>query len=236
MLCTEYTLVNDSDECVVASPLYCNCWTCDICAPRRKRRLMSQGFRGKPDIFITLTCNPAWFHSPAERAQALAHAWRKVVRLAKKRYHYKTIPYLCVFEATKKGEPHLHILARCAWLDQKWLAEIMTRLVGAPVCWVTRVKNKKRAAYYVSKYCGKDPHRFPLTKRYWQTRDYEVEPMKEDPNAPELNGHWWIAQQSHYRFCEDYQRMGYRMEQYRSHTLFYPHDPPSFGPRSSVTR
>jgi len=126
-------------------------------------------------MFITLTVNPAWGHGPVYRARALARAWRIIRKRACRKYKYKTIPFLAVFERTKKGEPHLHIIARCKWLGQRWLSDQMKELMDAPIVDVRRVTGRRKVASYVTKYIGKDPERFGTCKRYWASTVWEEE-------------------------------------------------------------
>lgn len=93
---------------------------------------------------------------------------RPLVTLAEAR-----LPYLAVVEATKRGEPHLHILSRLRWVDQKWLSRQASKLLGAPVVDVRRCTSRSSVALYVAKYIGKAPHRFATVKRYWSTRSWE---------------------------------------------------------------
>ena len=191
----------------------CRSWGCDECQPRRKKQLIALARSGKPDTFITLTVNPATNIDPARRARALARAWPKVVKAAKRKYGYKSIPYLCVFEATKRGEPHLHILCRVKWIDQRWLSSMMRELIGAPIVDIRRVRSTDQAAHYISKYVGKEPGHFNSCKRYWRTQDYElvkyvVEPIEGD----------WTATWTYYAWSLDamrgmYQFLGYQFEE-----------------------
>ena len=82
-------------------------------------------------------------------------------------------PYLVVFEATPNGWPHLHILARVPWISQKWLAEQMQDLMESPVCWIRRVADDGRIAFYITKYIGKGSEKFGTLKRYWTTTNWE---------------------------------------------------------------
>ena len=83
------------------------------------------------------------------------------------------LPYLAVFEATKNGAPHLHIIARVPWLGQNWLSIQMDEIMSSPICWIERVANDGRIAYYISKYVGKQSERFGNCKRYWSTLNWE---------------------------------------------------------------
>ncbi len=192
MLCSEGTAVNHGPGKVQAVTLKCRSWGCELCQPDRKKQLVASATGGKPTLFITLTASPASGDSPASRARALAKAWPKVVKAAKKKYGYSEIPYLCVFEATKKGEPHLHILVRCKWISQKWLSAIMENLTKSPIVDVRAVKNPKLIARYLAKYVGKEPHRFATCKRYWSTRSWRlVKWTHDDADAGWYDG-WQI--------------------------------------------
>ncbi len=193
--------------------LRCKSWGCDLCQPQRKKQLVALIKSGKPNTFITLTVNPETGTSPASRARALARAWPRLVKAAKRKYGYKTIPYVCVFEATENGEPHLHILCRVKWIDQHWMSRQMAEYIKAPICDIRRVRSADQAAYYISKYVGKEPGHFKSSKRYWRTQDYELVKYV----APTIDGDWnatWTyyawsldALRSMYEFC------GYEFEE-----------------------
>ena len=169
MLCSEASLVNHGFAKIRAVTLRCRSWGCELCQPMRRGQLMKLGRDGAPTTFITLTVSKKSGTDPEARARALVDAWRQVVKRAKKEYGYRSIPYMAVFEATKAGEPHLHILARVKWIDQRWLSRQLDQLIGAPICDIRRVKSAKQAAHYVAKYVGKAPGKFGTCKRYWTT-------------------------------------------------------------------
>jgi hypothetical protein len=212
MLCTEYTVVNIDADTIVAQPLYCKCWHCDTCAPRRKSQLTAQAHAGKPDTFITLTVNPYMYHSPDERAKNLAHAWQKAVKRIKRKYRLKSLPFIAVFEKTKRGEPHLHILCRSKWIDQKWLSDTMREFINAPVVDIRRVKDRSTAAKYITKYLAKDPEKFKGTKRYWQTRDYQIVDDPEAKEDPVPGGRWEIREMVFEQYCEVLELNGYDVD------------------------
>ncbi len=172
MLCSEWSLVKREPYKKTVTPLYCNCWHCEECAPRRKARLIAEAQAGNPNIFITLTSRRIEGHSPDAAARKLAWAWRIVRGEYLKAHGKKSLPFLAVFERTKKGWPHLHIVGRAKWVDQKWLSGRMGALIGAPFVWVERLTSKDKVANYITKYIGKNPERFEGTKRYWRSLDY----------------------------------------------------------------
>jgi hypothetical protein len=180
VLCREMSLVkrgtpSEFCETMEVKALTCKCWTCEYCAPRRRSQLRALAHRGKPNTFLTLTVNPSYGDGPDHRAQELRKALVYLRRAARKKYGYERIPFLAVFERTKRGEPHLHILLRVQWLDQKWISAIMKERMDAPIVDIRRVKGEKEAAAYVSKYVGKDPVAFKGCKRYWRSQDWDYE-------------------------------------------------------------
>lgn len=105
------------------------------------------------------------------------HFYRRKIHRIAKREDQKQKPvssYLWVIEATQNGWPHMHILWRGRYIPQQWLSEQLAELLGSPVCDIRRVRDRAAAAGYVSKYCGKNPHKFGTTKRYSQTRNYQL--------------------------------------------------------------
>lgn len=171
------------------NPLKCKRWTCPECKHSRSSRLRHEAHRGLPNTFLTLTVNPKWGVSKDHRARSLKEAWTRIHRKAKKEQHKEELEYLCVFEVTKAGEPHLHVLCRSSWIDQKWLSDQMKAEMDAPIVDIRRVNNPKKAATYVAKYVSKQPEKFPGTKRYWRSLHYFCLPKEEweDP-LPDCKG------------------------------------------------
>ncbi len=226
MLCSEASLVNKGWDGVQAVSLRCRAWTCPLCRDDRRKQLIALALAGQPDKFITLTVNPAWGESPYQRARALADAWRTVVRLAKTKYGLKALPYLCVFEACESGEPHLHILARVKWISHSWLRAQMKRLINAPIVEIEQVKNKKKLAYYISKYIGKDPQRFESCKRYWCTRDYQLTTYEPEPPEGRWDTGWNLVRTPLRALADEWRDQGLVVEQSRHRLLCLWHGPP----------
>ena len=196
ILCSELTLVNPGDGETRYISLRCRAWTCEHCQPIRQRQLIALAQSGNPTTFITLTCKVSESGCPASRARALVHAWRAVVKRAKKKYGYERIPFLAVFEATKRGEPHLHILARVPWIDQRWLSAQMDELLSSPIVDIRRVRSARQVAGYVAKYVGKAPHRFDTCKRYWSTRDWDQSDYERDDQGGRWSDLWYVTHKS----------------------------------------
>ncbi len=166
MFCSEFALVKYSEPTRLVIPLKCRCWTCDDCRPARKARLEAEARAGAPTLFITLTSRRREGWCPDRAARLLVTAWRTVRAEYLKKHGKDSLHFLAVFEAYDSGWPHLHIVARGGWLDQRWLSKRMGALIGAPIVDVRRVKSPGQIAAYVSKYIGKNPHRFKGVKRY----------------------------------------------------------------------
>ncbi len=219
-------MVNAGWDGLQAVSLLCRSCGCPLCSESRRKQLVALAKSGDPNTFITLTVNPAFGSSPFDRAHRLADAWRVIVRLVKAKYGYTELPYFCVFEATLNGEPHLHILARVKWISQKWLSEQMKRLMLAPVVDIRRVKNKNKLAYYISKYCGKEPHRFQTCKRYWTTRDYELTRFEPEPQPGRWHRHWQLEKVHIGQLADDWRSQGYEVTDTRHRVLAWAQGPP----------
>lgn len=90
------------------------------------------------------------------------------------RLHDDRLEYLVVVEAHVSGMPHLHILCRSAWIGQQWLSMQMLDLLDSPVVFVQRVSARSQVNAYIAKYCGKCAHKFGNTKRYWESKGYQL--------------------------------------------------------------
>lgn len=172
--CRNWTVVKRRSHRIDLHPLKCRCWTCDECAPDRKRRLVAEVSGGQPNRFITLTSRRREGLSPDAAARELSHAWRNAAKRLARKLGVGKIEFLAVFEETKLGWPHLHITYRGPWIDQRWLSATMGELIDSPVVHIRAVDNPGRAGGYVAKYIAKSPQRFEGCKRYWKSRGYEL--------------------------------------------------------------
>jgi len=212
MLCSEFQLVKGSGDTEDYKPLPCNRWSCDYCAPRRKRLLCDLAASGHPNKLLTITVNAAIGQSPTHRRELLHDAWKRLVKqiirqfalapdrrwrltgktrqptMARRIARAATLTpagaitelhYMAFLERTKRGEPHLHILLRCPFVPQDWIAERMAALASSPVCWIEAVKGTNAAVRYVTKYVTKAPAQFGNAKRYYVSRRWRIDPKPE---------------------------------------------------------
>lgn len=180
MLCTDWTIVKRDRKAIRVKPLFCNSWSCEVCAPRRAAKVSNQLRSGRPTKFLTLTVNPAVGTDPVDRAKRLAEAFRKWIRLLRKDFPDNRVEYYCIFERTKEGEPHLHILGDWPWIDQRDISAFFDLHLEAPVVWIEGIKTVRGASKYVSKYLTKDCTKFGNLKRYFSSRGY-MEPYEREP-------------------------------------------------------
>lgn len=141
---------------------------------------MAEVLSGSPTVFLTLTMRRVDGETAQVAAARLIDAWRRVRREHMVRHKLKKLPFYAVVEATKLGWPHLHIMLRNAWLDQRWLSARMDAMIQSPVVDIRKIDNRGRAAGYVSKYAAKASHKFGTCKRYWCSRDYKLKKVETE--------------------------------------------------------
>jgi len=178
-LCSETTLVKRLPDRIKVITLFCRSWGCPICAPKRAGQVAHDITRGKPTKFLTLTVNPKVFGSPEERADRLATAFRKWIRIQRKRFPAAEVEYYAVFERTKQGEPHLHVAGRWPYIPQREISQFFDAELSAPVVDIQGARTPKGLARYLSKYLSKDCTKFGTLKRYFRSRAWA-------PKRPEL--------------------------------------------------
>ena len=161
----------DGDR-VTVKPFCCRSWGCEACAEARLRQLRAMGIAGTPTTFITLTSRVTKDSTPDWAAMELVKAWRLVRRRLIEQGISKKVEFLAVFEETKKGWPHLHIIARCAYIEQKLLSKWMGELTNSPIVDIRKVRSVAQAVNYVTKYIAKAPKRFAGCKRYWRSKGW----------------------------------------------------------------
>jgi hypothetical protein len=185
-LCTDRTLVNEGPSEGTIATLKCKRWSCPNCLDYNRRQVVAKARDGNPTTFMTLTWNANRRETPDEAARVMKHAWVVLRRRIAKRYAVKNIPFIVVFERTKKGYPHMHILLRAPFIKQEWLSEQMADLIDAPIVDIRAIKDRKHAFWYITKYLGKDLAAFEGCKRWWRSHNYEIE--TEEPYRPFLFG------------------------------------------------
>lgn len=196
MYCGQSSLVKYLTGGREATAIRCRSWLCPDCAPQRQRQLVAEAMAGAPTTFLTVTIRRVEGELPDDAAKRLIDAWRRTRRKWMTLHKVKHLPFLAIVEATKNKWPHLHILLRNVWLDQRWLSAQMLDLINSPVVDIRRIDNPGRAAGYVAKYAGKAAHKFGTCKRYWRSKDYMLKKREARDMAVMDNKHTERDQQS----------------------------------------
>ena len=138
-------------------PLYCRKWDCESCGKHHRRRLRRRLLAGEPNSFLTLTVNPALFESSEDAFRQASLAINRLFKVLRRRYPHAGIQYALVWERTKRGWPHAHILLKAPYLPQALLSREWRRLSGASIVDIRQIRTEGEAAAYVTKYLTKDP-------------------------------------------------------------------------------
>ena len=149
-------------------------------------------------------------------------AWRIVRAEYLKRHGKDSLHFLAVFEATKLGWPHLHIVARAKWVDQRWLSHRMGALIGSPIVDVRAVGNISKRAAYITKYIGKNPHRFAGVKRYWRSLKYLSPDDDQEPEDPPDVPLWIVETMPWTRVVADMVAIGYQADYRKGGAVLRP--------------
>jgi hypothetical protein len=212
MYCQSTTLVKYGQDTREATALRCRSWLCPECAPVRAKQLICDVMRGAPTTFLTLTCRRVEGEHPNTAAKRLIDAWRRARRQWMRRQGIKKLPFFAVVEQTKLGWPHLHIMLRGVWIDQRWLSRTMEALANSPIVDIRRIENAGRAAVYVAKYAGKANHKFGTCKRYWSSQDYKLKRDEPDEHGKKRHACTERWPQSIDRIVKDWITIGWRVQ------------------------
>jgi hypothetical protein len=208
-ICREWSIVKQSPDERRAKILYCRSWSCEHCAPMRRRKLMAQAAAGEPTRFLTLTVNPAIGESQEQRLRLLAHAWRVLVKRIRRRWTKGDLAYLAVVEETERGEPHLHILLRGPYLPKAFLSAAMDELIRAPIVDIRRIRSRQEVVRYVAKYITKAPAQFGNAKRYWFSQNWEERTDTQTEEDSSAFGNWQVVMEPMVRVLENWTLDGF---------------------------
>lgn len=203
--CTSSILTTTEGRDKVAVSLRCRAWTCDVCSEDRKRQLIAIAQGGEPNRLITLTSRRSQTKDAAHAATNMVRAWRLVRRNYRRAHPNDTLEFLAIFEQTQLGWPHLHVLARSKFIEQRWLSAEMLRLTDSPIVDVRAVTNKRAAARYVSKYIAKAPGKFGTLKRYWHSNAWTTEPYEKQKSKQQ----WDRQNLTLPRWCDAWREFGW---------------------------
>jgi len=212
-LCGEWTAVKEAPTQHVAITLRCRSWTCDECRIMRKRQLVAMGCGGKPTKFLTLTSRKRDDMTEEEAAAQLVWAWRVLRKRIIRKKKLSKLPFLAVIERHKSGWPHLHLLLRMPFLSQSWISKQMAGLCDGPNVWIEHLWDTKKAAAYCAKYCSKCTQKIGTSKRYWQSKDYDLRSKNRGKALDTSSSPWEVCDFSLQSFLEVWRVMGWTVNQ-----------------------
>jgi len=193
MFCGEWSIVKTVDHVIRTASLPCRSWGCPECAEQRKKQLAALAMAGRATKFLTFTVDPAKCHTRDDGARRLRKAWAQLRRVLEERHGYARIQFLAVYEQHESGWPHLHVLARCEYIDQAWLSAFMADHGAGPICDIRDCSSRRALANYVTKYVAKEPERFAGCKRYWTSRDWEDRDRRERLREERRRNPWRVT-------------------------------------------
>lgn len=165
--------------------------------------------QGRPNSFLTLTSRRDHKKTPNDAARELARAWRLLRLRILRKLNISKLPFLAVFERTKLGWPHLHIIMRAPYISQTWISVQMRDLTGSFIVDIRRIDGQRGAIGYVTKYVGKDAHRFGSAKRYWESQDYQID-KRAKIKASFEHGFGWDRDTRHIdKWCRSWREVGH---------------------------
>lgn len=178
--CCVKTVVQKRWDTLIGAGIPCKRWDCPQCAPKKRKRIAHRAASGLPERFITPTVNPKAFHSPEDAAVALRAAWTRIMLEVRRKWPKVDHQYFCVFEVTKAGWPHLHVLYRGCFIPQKWLSWRLKVHLDSPIVDIRKVRSKKHATNYVIKYLMKQNTRLATVYRHSNSRRWKI--IHDPPN------------------------------------------------------
>jgi hypothetical protein len=166
---------------LLALPLRCRSWSCAYCAPRLRRRLRARLSGAPSNTLITLTCRPALFATPEDAFRAMSAAVPVLIKRLRRRFRGQALEYFLVWELTRAGWPHLHMLFRGPYVPKTWLSEAWADLTGAYIVDLRYLHGADHAVNYVSKYLSKSLAVPFGCKRYRASHGYFDAPGSVSP-------------------------------------------------------
>lgn len=217
-LCTDLSVVNANRQEGEISLLKCKRWSCEICNPDCRWKVMCKARDGLPNLFLTLTVSDKGYADAHEQARDMKRGLVMLRRRIERHWGIKNIPFIVVFEKHLKGQPHMHLLLRAPYLHQKVLLGMWRDIMGSGGVNTKFVKDKKKILFYITKYIGKDLAAFEGCKRWWRSQNFNVSKDEREPIFLYGDGFRVVAT-NFGDLTEQMLRDGYRLERIGRHRV-----------------
>lgn len=139
-----------------------------------KRRLLRRLRQSSPNLFITLTTSTRTAPTPEEAFHRASHAFADLIRIWRRRFPGQPVEYFLVWERTKAGWPHAHVLLKAPLVSKHWLSTIWRQQSGSYIVDLQPVSSLAHAAGYLAKYLAKDPQTPPGCRRWRRSAAFFV--------------------------------------------------------------
>lgn len=169
------------DGRVVGVPITCHSWQCDTCKHQLKRKLLRRLRYASPNLFITLTTSTRTAASPELAFPIANEAIGKLFKRWRRKFPDERVEYFLVWETTKAGWPHAHLLLSAPKVSKHWLSQTWRELTGSYIIDLQTVSNHQRAAGYLTKYLAKNPQ-VPTGQRRWRRSANFFDRSQEPPS------------------------------------------------------
>jgi len=135
-----------------------------------------------------------------------------------------TVEYFLVWERTKAGWPHAHLLLRAPFLKQGWLSMQWRDLTGAPIIDIRTLHDPEQIISYIAKYLSKDPQAPHGMKRYRCSRQFFAQVLAPPPTDNPSNIVWTLVRKSPEEIAREFLNAGYPAQAHAdgSFTLWPP--------------
>ncbi len=194
MDCGSWSVVGETEDgSKVVIPLSCRSWSCERCARTNKRRLLSRLDSVKATTLLTLTCNPARHATRDAAFVRTSLAVNQLFKRIRRKWPDATIEYFLVWERTKKGWPHAHLLLRAPFIPQGWLSHAWNELTFAPIVDIRALHSPADVVAYIAKYLSKDPQAPHGMKRYRASRRFFGDRVTNIPGRSNEVVYWRVV-------------------------------------------
>lgn len=176
---------------------------------------------------MTLTCNPRRHPHIDDAFRRSSIAVNQLFKRIRRRWPSATVEYFLVWERTKAGWPHAHLLLRAPFIPQAWLSNVWSELTGAPIVDIRQVHTPGQVAAYIAKYLSKDPQAPQGMKRFRHSRKF-FGPIIDHtgPHALEIR-YWMVSKSTALDVARQLSRDGFSVASHPdgSFTAYTPSDP-----------
>lgn len=223
--CGRWSTTGQTDDGSWHVPLFCHRWDCYRCGAQKVRQLLSRLEDVEAQRFMTLSCNPARWASPTEAFYGLSKAVGLLAKRIRTAFGPGAFEYCLIWEVTRKGWPHIHLLTRGAFIPQRWLSACWKELTDAPVVDIRQIVSNVQLAAYVLKYITKAPEAPMKMKRYRFSRRF-LKP-RDHPHPTRYEGavNWKVDYRSIDEVKQDALRQGKRVVAFDDGCIFVPNAP-----------